>query len=319
MGSVEDAIGARAEPSLRVAPRPCGVHDGASNISRPASPDALMPIDPQVILDKAPHEEREVLTPQRAMLYALGVGADELEFVYERGLQTLPTLATVLAPPPVGWYVEDTGVLMSRSVHAEISLVLHAPVPTEGEVIGINRMLAVVDKGEGKGALLYSRRDLTLASGEPIASMVNANFLRGQGGFGGERTSAFSSNAVPDRPHDREESRPTAANQAMIYRLSGDFNPLHIDPRAAERVGYERPILHGLATLGVVGRTLLAALMDNRPERMRRLDARFTAPVYPGETITTRIWLEGPGRAAFRAMVCARDAMVLDCGLVEWN
>ena len=182
-GSCQAAGDTSANPWLGIAPENPGVHDGGPNPGA-ASPDAPMTIIPQAILDKPPLEAREVLTPERAILYALGVGADELSFVYESGLQTLPTLATVLASPTVGWYVAGTGIKINRSVHAEISLVLHAPVPAEGEVVGTNRMLAVVDKGEGRGALLYSRRDLRLASGEPVATIVNANFLLGQGGFG---------------------------------------------------------------------------------------------------------------------------------------
>ena len=121
------------------------------------------------------------------------------------------------------------------------------------------------------------------------------------------------------READQAVTLPTAANAAMIYRLSGDLNPLHIDPVVAKAGGFDRPILHGLATYGVVGRGLLSALMDNDPSRLKRMDVRFSKPVFPGETIRTEIWHEGPGFAAFRAFVVERDLMVLNNGYVEFQ
>ena len=124
--------------------------------------------------------------------------------------------------------------------------------------------------------------------------------------------------AVPDRAPDHVVELATAPNQALIYRLSGDFNPLHVDPAVASAAGFPRPILHGLCTFGVAGRAVLAALCDNDPNRLKRQDARFSSPEFPGETIRTEIWREGDGRAAYRSVVVERDKVVLGNGLVEF-
>jgi acyl dehydratase len=146
----------------------------------------------------------------------------------------------------------------------------------------------------------------------------NSSFLRGDGGQGGSSEPQPKPRPLPDRPADEVITLTTAANQAMIYRLSGDYNPLHIDPEVAKTGGFDRPILHGLATFGVAGRAVLAALCNNDSARLKRLDVRFASPVYPGETIRTEIWREGDGIASYRSSVVERDVVVLNNGYVEF-
>jgi acyl dehydratase len=146
----------------------------------------------------------------------------------------------------------------------------------------------------------------------------NSSFLRGDGGRGGSSEPQRKPHPLPERAPDESVTLETTANQAMIYRLSGDYNPLHIDPEVAKAGGFDRPILHGLATYGVAGRAVLAALCGNDPARLKRLDARFASPVFPGETIRTDIWREGDGRASYRSSVVERDLVVLNNGYVEF-
>jgi acyl dehydratase len=150
----------------------------------------------------------------------------------------------------------------------------------------------------------------------------NATMLRNEGGFGGSGEGQPPPHPIPERAPDIVDRLGTAPNQALIYRLSGDLNPLHVDPAVAEAAGFPRPILHGLATYGFAGRAVLAAICDNQPERLKRLDVRFSRPMFPGETIKVEIWRDGDGdkggRAAFRATVEERNEVVLDNGYAEF-
>ena len=249
-----------------------------------------------------------------AMLYALGCGAgadpldeSDLKFVYEEGLVALPTMAVVLGYP--GFWIRDpaTGVDWKRLLHGEQGLVLHRPLPASGHVIGRSRITNLIDKGEGKGALLYSARDIfDHATGDLLATTTSTTFLRGDGGCGGPSGPAPKPKAIPGRAHDLTLDLPTAANAALIYRLSGDYNPLHASPHIAAAGGFPRPILHGLCTYAVAGRAVLRATCDNDPARLKSLNVRFTSPVYPGETIRTEIWRED---AAFRSAPGRSSAM----------
>lgn len=283
-----------------------------------------MSFDPQVLLDHPPIVSRYRVDPGKVMLYALGVGADELEFVYEEGLKVLPTMAVVMGYPGFFWREPELNVTWQKILHAETSITLHRPLPIEGDLVGSTRFGPVLDKGAAKGAMVYQTRKIHTEAGDPVATVRNTTYLRGDGGFGGSSDAQPRPHAVPDRPPDLLETIATPANLAMIYRLSGDSNPLHIDPAVAREAGFDRPILHGLATFGVAGRALVRALVGNDSARVRRVDARFSAPVYPGETIETAIWREdgdadGTGRAAFRCRVVERDRIVLDNGYVEYS
>lgn len=278
-----------------------------------------MPLDPDLFLSHPPIETRYRLTPDKVILYALGVGATELPFVYEDGLQVLPGMAVTLGYPGFIWRDPALGVDWKKILHGETSIICHAPLPTSGEMIGSTTFGPIFDKGAAKGAVVYQTREIRHEDGTHVATVRNATFLRGDGGFGGSSEGQPVPHAIPDRAPDIVHALTTAENQALIYRLSGDMNPLHIDPAVAQAAGFPRPILHGLCTFGIAGRSLLAALGDNEPGRIRRIDARFSSPVFPGETISTEIWHEEDGKAAFRSRVVERNLVVLNNGYVEFQ
>ena len=288
-----------------------------------------MAFDPDRLLALPPRETISRHGPRDVMLYALGVGSsiedplapETLKFCYERGLSVLPTMAVVLAWPGF-WASEPSyGIDWKRLLHGEQSLILHKPIPVEGELVSQLRITDIYDKGAAKGALLYSQRDLyERSSGDLLATEIRGTFLRGNGGAGG-RTDAAPAPYQTTRTGDPDivVSLPTRTDQALLYRLSGDYNPLHADPAIAAGAGFEAPILHGLCTYGVVGRAVLGALCANDPARLKRLDCRFSSPVFPGETIVTEFWVERPGVAAFRASVQERGVVVLTNGLAEYR
>jgi acyl dehydratase len=283
-----------------------------------------MAVDPAHLLAYAIPEIVQDLTVRDTILYAVSVGlgadpldADQLRFVYEDGLQALPTMATVLGYAGFWLKRPDTGVDWVKVVHAEQGIRIHKPLPVEGRLVGRTRVTGLVDKGAGKGTLLYSERQVTDAAGNLVATLDQTTFLRGDGGCGGSTGPAKAPHPTPDRSPDLAVDLPTLPSQALIYRLNGDDNPLHADPAVAAKAGFPRPILHGLATFGVVGHALLKSLCGYRPDRLKAMDSRFTAPVYPGETIRTEIWRDAGGVAAFRARVLDRDQIVLSNGRAE--
>jgi acyl dehydratase len=261
--------------------------------------------------------------PKDVMLYALGLGLgqdpvdeNQLQFVYEKNLKALPTWPLVAGYDPYWLRDNDFGVTWSHGVHGEQTIVLHAPVAISGAVIGQERVVDVVDKGEGKGALIYSERTITdKASGTLLATLKQTTFCRADGGFGGsrERKGATPPHAIPDRAPDFVCDLPTRPEMALIYRLSGDINPLHAEPDFARSGGFPRPILHGLATMGVAGHALLKTLCGYDPARISEMSVRFSAPVFPGETIRTEIWRDG-NVASFRARVMERDVVAINNG-----
>ncbi|SLN30432.1 MaoC/PaaZ C-terminal domain-containing protein [Oceanibacterium hippocampi] len=260
-----------------------------------------------------------------SILYALGVGlgsdpldTDQLRFTYEDGLAALPTMAVVLAYP--GFFLKrpEFGVDWVKILHGEQGIAIHKPIPAEATVIGETRFTGIVDRGADKGALLYSERKVyEKASGDLLATLTSTTFARGDGGFGGPDGPTKKPHPLPDRAPDATVELPTLPQAALIYRLSGDFNPLHADPAVARAAGFARPILHGLCTLGVAGHAILKQACGYDASRFRSLELRFSAPVYPGETIRTEIWNEGDGAVAFRARVVERDVVVLNNGRAE--
>lgn len=277
-----------------------------------------MAIDYEKLLNFPIPDVRQRLTPRDAVFYALSIGLGQdpmdprqLDFVdHHRAREAIPSMATVLCHP--GFWLRDpgTGVDHVRLVHGEQSIELHRPLPVEGEFVGRTRVTGIVDKGPGKGALLYSEKEVRDAAGTLYATTRATTFLRGDGGFGGPTGPVRKPHPVPDSAPDLTVDLPTRPEQALYYRLNGDDNPLHSDPRVAEAAGFPRPILHGLCTLGVVTHALLRALADYRTSELRALELRFSAPVFPGETIRTEIWRSG----AFRARVVERDRIVVDNG-----
>ncbi|MEU4397276.1 MaoC family dehydratase [Micromonospora orduensis] len=251
-----------------------------------------------------------------AVLYALGVGAGqhdpaaELRFTTENSAghphAALPTFAALLAadPPPLG----DPAAVR----HAEQSLVLHRELPAAGTARTTAAVTSVYDQGSGALVRVVSRiRD---AQDRPLATATAGFFVIGAGGFGGVRAPTPAQPALAGPP-DHEISYPVPADQALLYRLSGDRNPLHSDPAVAGRAGLPRPLLHGLCTYGYAGRALLHTVAGSDPARLRRVDARFTAPMYPGDTLTIRIWRRRHG-AAFQA-VDGAGRLVLSRGIAR--
>lgn len=285
-----------------------------------------MPIDAQKLLNWKFAEIEHSYTDKDTMLYALGVGcaADpsepgELRFVYEKNLAALPTMAVVLAYPGFWLGNKESTVDASKVLHGEQELILHKPIPAAGTIIGRARVTDLLDKGKDKGAVLYSERTLfDKASGDRIATMTSTTMLRGDGGFGGKSGPQPEPHVLPQTAPSLMVDIKTAPNSALIYRLSGDRNPLHADPEAAAQGGFKMPILHGLCTFGVAGRAILRACCGNDPARLRSIQVRFSAPVYPGETIRTEIW-PGHGRASFRARVLERDVVVLNNALATFT
>lgn len=255
------------------------------------------------------------------MLYALGLGfgADpqdpgQLKFVYEQGLQALPTMYNVLASGPF-WLVEpELEVEWAKVLHGEQRLEVFRPLAPEGQVRAEHRIAAIEDKGPERGAVLHlEKRVHDMADGSLMAKVDAVIYLRGDGGCGGFGAPGPAVAPLAEREPDLAVDMPTLPQSALIYRLSGDYNPIHAWPEAARMGGLERPILHGLCTKGIAARALIQALCDNRPERLEAMAVRFSQPVYPGETIRVEIFHERDG-IAFRCRVIERDVIVINRG-----
>lgn len=261
-------------------------------------------------------------TKRDTMLYALGLGAcadpldaQELRFVTEFDLQALPTMATILATAASP--ASMSGMNRNLAVHADQSIRMFRPLPISGTVRAEGRMASVHDKGEGKGAVLITETTLTdIVSGEVIAVLHAGSFARGDGGFGGPTDPTPVPHARPDRAPDKSLLFATRPDQALLYRLSGDYNPIHADPVLAKQVGFDRPILHGLCTFGITGRAVLKAYADQDPTRLIAHQLRFSAPVLPGDTLTIDLWRDGD-IVSFEAHVPARGVTVIKNGRSE--
>ncbi|HZE33530.1 MAG TPA: MaoC/PaaZ C-terminal domain-containing protein [Actinoallomurus sp.] len=254
-------------------------------------------------VESAPHDRS--WTSKDALLYAVGVGAgiddplQELAFTTENtggvAQQVLPTYAVLLAQVPGARRIGDFDPAML--VHAEQAFELHRPLPPEGTVRATSKVTGIYDKGSG--ALVVSEATaVDPETGEAVITSRSSAFIRGEGGFGGDR-GPRDDWAAPDRKPDHQVTYLTRPEQALVYRLSGDRNPLHSDPAFAARAGFDRPILHGLCTYGVTGRALLHALAGSDPARFASMSGRFSSPVLPGESLTVSMWADG-GTALFR-------------------
>lgn len=269
-------------------------------------------------------EVEQQLTRRDTMLYALGVGlgadpcdADQLKFVYEQNLHALPTMAIILGYPGP-WHAHPaTGITRSHVVHGEQGFTIHKPLPVDGAVVGQTKVAGVVDKGKNKGALVLSEctvRDK--ASGATLCTLTSTTFCRADGGFGGPAGPTKPPHAIPDGAPDAVCDLPTLPQAALIYRLSGDYNPLHADPAYAQKAGFKMPILHGRCTFSIAGHALLRTCCGYDPARFKSMEGRFSAPVYPGETIRTEMWRSG-NLVSFRSTVPARGVTVLNNGRAE--
>jgi acyl dehydratase len=261
-------------------------------------------------------------TDRETMLYALGIGmgADplderELAFVNEgtlepRSLKVVPTFASVAAwgespgPMDINWLMVVDG---------ERDITFHKPLPPAAHITADSRVVEIFDKGKDKGAVILRETVLRDAQGGKLATLRASRFARGDGGFGGPSEGQPKPHEVPARAPDRSVDIPTRPDQALLYRLCGDRNPLHSDPAFARRAGFPRPILHGMCTYGLTCRAVLQTYADYDPAAFRRHAARFSAPVFPGETVTVDLWRDGDV-ISFEARVRERDATVIRNG-----
>jgi len=224
----------------------------------------------------------------------------------------------VVLASPGNWLESEASTAdYSKVLHGEQYLSVHRPIPAAGTVIGRTRVKELLDKGKDKGAVLFVERQIfDKAQGEAIATMTSAAMLRGDGGFGGKPGPQPPPHALPSGPPALHLDIKVAANAGLIYRLSGDRNPLHADPAAAARGGFKTPILHGLCTYGIAGRAIITACCEEDPSRLKGLQVRFSSPVFPGETVRTEMWPDGSS-VSFRARVLERDVVVLNNGLAR--
>lgn len=276
--------------------------------------------DPLRLWDLAIPPRRFRYGERDTMLYALGIGlgrdpmdTDELKFVYEDGLQAVPTQATVIA-----WdrdWVDDSGIPWDQVVHGEQRIEMHSSLPPTADILSTARVAGVLDKGTG--ALVQMETTISHAdSGQRLCTSTTGFFVRGAGGFGARGASETIGRQRPSRKPDAIHQVSVAGNQALLYRLSGDRNPQHACPRTARERGFERPVLHGLCTYGMACAAVLKHCCNWVPTRITGFDARFSAPVFPGDTLSFAMWLEGrqvvvEGRCDARACVVLQGQLML--------
>jgi acyl dehydratase len=270
--------------------------------------------------------EKYAYSDREVMLYALGIGmgADpmnetELAFVNEgyltkRDLKVVPTFASVAAYGSGPGRLDLNRVMV---VDGERDITFHKPMPPAAKLSADSRVVAIYDKGQGKGAVIIRETVIKNdTSGEKLATLRAGSFARGDGGFGGTSEGQPEPHKVPSRAPDKSIDISTRPDQALIYRLSGDRNPLHSDPEFAARAGFKQPILHGQCTYGVTCRAVLQTYADFDPKAFKRHAARFSSPVFPGETITIDLWKDGHV-VSFEARIKARNVTVVKNGVTE--
>jgi acyl dehydratase len=259
--------------------------------------------------------------PTDTILYALGIGAGadgdgaDLPFLYESGLRAFPTQATVVAWDDA--WISEVGLEVAMVVHGEQRITLHRALPVRARLSAQSRVAGVVDKGAGRGALVYLETVIEETGVDaPLATLMSTVFARGDGGFGGQGAALFAPHVIPQRVPDLQHETLVPLNQAFIFRLCGDRNPLHVDPGFARAAGFDRPIVHGLSTYGVAVRSIMKAALGNDPAAIEHVAARFSAPVFPGERLRTLIWRDGR-ELSFRVQAGEDARTVLDNGLVR--
>jgi acyl dehydratase len=263
-------------------------------------------------------------TKKDCILYALALGfgnnptdPNELQYVYELNLHTFPTMAVALGHPGAWLSSPESGIDMTKVLHGAQSLEIIKALPVEATIVAHTKVLDVIDKGVEKGAVLVTERKLyDQASNEHYCTQQAIIMARGNGGFGGPVANVPAPHVLPERKPDTVIEMETSPQAALLYRLSGDYNPLHADLELAEKLGFAAPILHGLASYGVAARAVLQACEITVADRLKSFVLRFTSPVYPGETISTEIWKDSDV-VSFRSKVKERDVVVLNNGKAE--
>ncbi|MCB1474503.1 MAG: MaoC family dehydratase N-terminal domain-containing protein [Rhodobiaceae bacterium] len=266
----------------------------------------------------------QTYTERDVMLYALGIGmgndisdAGQLRFVYEKDLHVVPTMAVVLGESFDWTYDPELGINQVMTLHGEEYLTVHKPLPTSGTVVGQSRIVDIVDKGEGRGALVMSERKLyNKGNGDLLATLKMTGFARADGGFGGPKRPTPAPHALPDRAPDHVCELPTYEQIALVYRLSGDWVRLHADPDVAKSAGFPKPIMHGLCSYGMACHAVLRTACGYDPAKLKSFDCRFTAPVFPGETFLVDIWIDGK-IVSFRSRLKDRDVVAISNGRAE--
>jgi len=282
-----------------------------------------MPINPDAVGSASDPVEAS-WNSKDALLYAVGIGAghDDLPFTTENS-NDIEQLVYPTFPVVVGW---GRGSAMGKIgsfnpamlVHGQQAVTLHRPIPVEGTVILTSKITGIYDKGS---AAVVVSETVAVMDGEPLYTNVGSSFMRGEGGWGGDRGPSGPQNVPPERPADHEVTYVTTRDQAFVYRLSGDRNPLHTDPAFAAMGGFDTPILHGLCSYGFTARALLSALCDNDPVRFQHIEGRFASPVIPGDALRVRMWSTGSGEAMFTTSAVPAgggdERVVIDQGLVR--
>lgn len=278
-----------------------------------------MPIDLQTALGAQLPAREFSWTPTDVQLYHLGLGAGsdptdpvELTYLDDRTPQVLPSFATVAPtlgetrPPQVSF--PGIEIDLAKVVHGHQEVVVHKPIPASGKAVSAGRIAEIWDKGAN--AVIVQEHTVTGSDGEALWTARSSIFAKGEGGFGGERGPSAKA-ALPDRAPDAELTTPTLPQQALLYRLCGDRNPLHSDPEFARGAGFPAPILHGLCTYGVVCKALTDALLDGDATRVAGFQAKFAGVLYPGETLRTKVWREADTLTATVTVIDRDDAPIL--------
>ena len=280
-----------------------------------------MPINYNEIMSMTSENVEISYSDKDSILYSLGVGLGndpmnmaELKYVYENSQVALPSMATNFQyHSPLLLKANINFILV---VHGEQKLSFSNPLPVSGDFISNAKVIGCYDKGAGKGAIIDVETTINLKKDNTeICKLVSTTFARGDGGFGGPespKNEIFKPEGDPDFVHEIK----TKPDQALIFRLSGDYNPLHSDPNFAKTAGFEKPILHGMCTYGIACRSVVESVCEGDPKRLKKFDCRFSSPVYPGETIVTEMW-KNDSKVYYQSKVKERDKIVIKNGVSE--
>lgn len=286
------------------------------------------PLPANILLTDGPWVQRHGWSARDAVIYNLGIGFGEaatedprlLPYVLEEAARAFPTMAGIVNIDDNPLLRPAYGIDLAGMLHGEEAMEILRPLPAACDVAVTAEIENLWDKGAERGAIVRLRRTLVDTAGGDVLAIVRSTLLlRGNGGFGGSAEGAPRPRCMPDRPADGSGCAATRPEQALLYRLTGDRNPLHSDPTAAQAAGFPRPILMGLCSLGIAARVLTVRLAEGDGTRLRAIDVRFAGVVFPGDSLTIRWWRLADGEFAFEARVIARDALVLSGGRIRFD